>query len=184
MASSLSQRTRPSSSRRASPWLTHLPKIGSQFLEQLVAIGLVSLEAVHPFLEERLARLPDYTGEVEVGRALIEAGLLTNFQLDRVLAGHTHGLTLGNYRLLEQIGSGGMGLVFLGEHRLMKRRVAIKVLPVDVTCHASLPERVDNEMRVLAELNHANIVQAFGAGHVHAPGPHLRALTHLVIVLA
>ncbi len=183
MASSLSQRTRPSSSRRVSPWLTHLPRIGSQFLEQLVGLGLVPSEAVHSFLEERLGRLPEYTGEVEVGRALIDAGLLTSFQLDRVLAGHTHGLTLGNYRLLDQIGSGGMGLVFLGEHRLMKRRVAIKVLPVDDDCDHNLRQRFYGEMKLLAELNHPNIVQAFDAGEVAASGPHLPALTYLVMEL-
>src|SRR5438093_12501298 len=128
MASSVEHRARPSSPRhdedsrsprRSSHWLPRLPDASRVFLEQLVQIGLVPLEAADPFLEQRAERLREYAGEVEVGQALIESGLLTSFQLDRVLSGHVHGLMLGNYRVLDQIGSGGMGLVFLGEHRLM-----------------------------------------------------------------
>jgi len=41
---------------------------------------------------------------------------------------NTHGLVLGNYRVLDRLGSGGMGVVYLAEHCLLKRRVAVKVL--------------------------------------------------------
>ncbi|HKB37959.1 MAG TPA: protein kinase [Gemmataceae bacterium] len=167
----------------SSPWATRLPAPARRFLDHLVGLGLVPSDALGPFLEARFDRLSEYLGEVEIGQTLVEAGLLTAFQLERVLAGNVHGLLLGNYRVLEQIGSGGMGLVYLGEHRLMRRRVAIKVLPVDDTCHASLRERFYNEMRVLAELNHPNIVQAFDAGDVPAPGPNMPSLTYLVMEL-
>src|SRR5450755_2353046 len=130
MANSLSELPRPAA-RKFNPWLPKLPDLSHVFLDQLVAAGLVPTEAIGPFLEERADRLEEYIGEIEIGQALVEAGLLTSFQLDRFLAGHVHGLLLGNYRVLDQIGCGGMGLVYVGEHRLMRRRVAIKVLPVD-----------------------------------------------------
>ena len=76
-----------------------------------------------------------------------------------------------------------MGLVYLAEHRLMRRRVAVKVLPVDDDCHVSLRQRFYAEMRVLAELNHPNIVQAFDAGDIPAPGPNMPSLTYLVMEL-
>src|SRR5437016_5429216 len=141
MASSLKQPPSTSCPRRPSPWLPRLPEGSHDFLEELIRLGLIPLEEAHPFLEERADRLDEYVGEVEIGQALIESGLLTSFQLDRVLAGQTHGLMLGNYRVLDQIGSGGMGLVYLGEHCLMKRLVAIKVLPVDDDCDYSLRQR-------------------------------------------
>src|SRR5262249_39118123 len=147
--------------RRPSPWLGRLPAPSQKFLGQLAEIGLVPHEALHPFLDERAERLAEYVGEVEIGQALIDAGLLTAFQLDRVLAGQTHGLLLGNYRVLDQIGSGGMGLVYLGEHRLMRRRVAIKVLPVDDDLELSVRQRFYAEMRLLAELRHPNLVPPF-----------------------
>src|SRR5262249_26273182 len=149
----------PGGARHSSPCLPRLPQISRTFLDQVVNLGLIAPAAAHPFLEERAERLAEYTSEVEIGQALVEANLLTSFQVDRILAGQTHGLLLGSYRVLEQLGQGGMGTVYLAEHRLMKRRVAIKVLPVDDSCEYSLRQRFYAEMRVLAELNHPNIVQ-------------------------
>jgi response regulator RpfG family c-di-GMP phosphodiesterase/serine/threonine protein kinase len=162
-------------------WAARLPTPSQRFLKELIGLTLIAASDADTFLETRFDRLAEYVSEVELGRALVEAGLLTNFQLERVLAGSTHGLILGNYLILEQIGSGGMGLVYLGQHRLMKRRVAVKVLPVDDDCHVSLRQRFYAEMRVLAELNHPNIVQAFDAGDIPSPGRNLPALTYLVM---
>src|SRR5436305_9269131 len=105
MASSLKQRPVPSCPpRRTSPSLPRLPDVSRTFLDELIRLGLVPAEEVNPFLEARVDRLDEYVGEIEIGQALIESGLLTPFQLDRVLAGQTHGLMLGNYRVLDQIG--------------------------------------------------------------------------------
>ena len=60
---------------------------------------------------------------------LIEGNLVTRWQADKLLAGKHKGFRLGKYKLLGQIGKGGMSSVYLAEHELMKRRVAIKVLP-------------------------------------------------------
>src|SRR5262245_42787369 len=187
MPNSISRAPRPSRHpgppAAGSAWLARLPDPSRKFLEELVDLRLLSASGVDPFLEARADRLQHYRGEVEIGRALIDADLLTSFQLDRVLAGQSHGLVLGNYRIQQQIGSGGMGLVYLGEHLLMRRRVAVKVLPVDDACHVSLRQRFYAEMRLLAELNHPNIVQAFDAGELPAVGPNMPALVYLVMEL-
>src|SRR5271163_3347253 len=47
---------------------------------------------------------------------LVAHNLLTDYQANRVRAGTTFGLILGNYRVLERIGAGGMAVVFKGEH--------------------------------------------------------------------
>src|SRR5262245_41955343 len=60
---------------------------------------------------------------------LIRDGMLTIFQAEQFLQGKYKGFMLGGYRILERIGTGGTGTVYLAEHEIMKRRVAIKVLP-------------------------------------------------------
>ncbi|HEV3144168.1 MAG TPA: hypothetical protein VGZ47_09815, partial [Gemmataceae bacterium] len=68
-----------------------------------------------------------------LARALVEQGLLTRFQAEMILAGRTDGFILGQYRILEQIGRGGMGRVFKAEHVTMNRIVALKVLAPNLT---------------------------------------------------
>jgi response regulator RpfG family c-di-GMP phosphodiesterase/serine/threonine protein kinase len=153
------------------------------FLGKIVRSGLLPREVVDRFVSERDDRLAEYGSGIQIGQALVQAGLLTNYQLDRVLAGLSHGLVLGNYRVLDQLGSGGMGVVFLAEHCLMKRRVAVKVLPVDEDCPPSVRQRFYSEMRVLAELCHPHIVMAFDAGDVAPDDPSLPVLIYLVMEL-
>ncbi len=69
--------------------------------------------------------------------------------------------TIGKYKVLEKIGSGGMGNVFLCEHKLMRRRVAIKVLPTAKAADEASRERFYREARVVAALDHPNIVHAY-----------------------
>jgi serine/threonine protein kinase len=93
--------------------------------------------------------------------ALIEQGLLTNFQAQKLLAGRWRGFTIAQkYRLLERLGSGGMGEVYLCEHIHMDRRVAIKVLPVAQAADPACLERFKREAKAVARLDHPNIVRA------------------------
>src|SRR6059058_2311997 len=66
----------------------------------------------------------------EVADALIHEGVLTHFQAEKLVAGRWRGFLISDkYRLLERLGAGGMGAVYLCEHILMGRKVALKVLP-------------------------------------------------------
>ena len=67
--------------------------------------------------------------------------------------------TLGEYRILKELGRGGMGVVYLAEHQRLLKRYAIKVLPQAFAQDAQLVERFHNEARVMAELDHPNIVK-------------------------
>lgn len=71
---------------------------------------------------------------------------------------------LGEYLLLERIGSGGMGEVFRAEHRTMNRQVALKILSRAIADRPDLLERFFHEIRAVAKLMHPNIVTAFDAG--------------------
>jgi serine/threonine protein kinase/Tfp pilus assembly protein PilF len=67
------------------------------------------------------------------------------------------GQTLGRYRILEQIGEGGMGIVFRACDERLERDVAVKVLPQGAFADASLRRRFRKEALALSRLNHPNI---------------------------
>jgi len=65
---------------------------------------------------------------------------------------------IGNYKVLEEIGRGGMGVVYLGEQVSLKRQVAIKTLPIEVAHDNEFLQRIENEARILAKFSNPNIV--------------------------
>jgi serine/threonine-protein kinase len=104
-------------------------------------------------------QLPDDVDEV-AGKFVTE-NLVTQWQSDRLLEGRHRGFFLGRYKLLGQAGAGGMSTVYLGEHVLMQRRVAIKVLPTKRVNDTSYLARFHREARAAAALDHPNIVRAY-----------------------
>lgn len=74
------------------------------------------------------------------------------------------GVLLGHYRIVEQVGKGGMGVVFRARDERLEREVAIKVLPPGTFPDESARKRFQREAQVLAKLNHPNIVMAFDFG--------------------
>lgn len=71
------------------------------------------------------------------------------------------GTTLLHYRILEQLGEGGMGEVWLAEDTRLSRRVAIKVLPAKVANDKERRARLEREARSVAALNHPNVVTLY-----------------------
>lgn len=68
------------------------------------------------------------------------------------------GATLSHYRLLEKIGEGGMGVVWRALDMTLGREVALKILPDEVTADTDGIARFEREARILAALNHPNVV--------------------------
>jgi tRNA A-37 threonylcarbamoyl transferase component Bud32 len=82
--------------------------------------------------------------------------------------------TLGDFRLVREIGRGGMGVVYEAVQISLCRRVALKVLPLAATLDARQLQRFENEARAAAALHHANIVPVFAVGC--ARGVHYYAM--------
>jgi serine/threonine protein kinase len=98
---------------------------------------------------------------IPIARSLIRAGLLTKWQCQQILDGRYKGFLLGKYKLLDQLGRGGMSMVYVAEHTGMRRKVALKVLPKSRVNDASFLERFCIEAQASAALDHPNIVRAF-----------------------
>ena len=71
---------------------------------------------------------------------------------------------LGEYRIVREIGRGGMGVVYEAEQESLGRRVALKVLPPQALGDARHVERFQREARAAARLHHTNIVPVFAVG--------------------
>src|SRR5262249_58651292 len=71
---------------------------------------------------------------------------------------------LGDYRLVHEIGRGGMGIVYEAEQISLNHRVALKVLPFAATLDARQLLRFKNEARAAANLHHPHIVPVYGVG--------------------
>jgi serine/threonine protein kinase/TPR repeat protein len=74
------------------------------------------------------------------------------------------GRDVGNYRITALLGEGGMGLVYLGEHTAIDRKVAIKVLRADLMTNADALGRFMNEARVASTIRHPNVIEVFDTG--------------------
>jgi response regulator RpfG family c-di-GMP phosphodiesterase/serine/threonine protein kinase len=149
-----------------------------QFLRYLTESRLVGQQELEAFLADRPGMQEDHTELL--ADALMAHGLLNEFQIKRLINGQTFGLVLGNYRVLDRLGAGGMGVVYKAEHVHMKRPVALKVLATDADDTVFL-QRFSSEMQALAVLHHPNIVLAFDAGETEVPGEPGKKLRYLVM---
>jgi serine/threonine protein kinase len=72
--------------------------------------------------------------------------------------------TVIGYDILEELGRGGMGVVYKARHTRLDRLVAIKILPAEVSDEPAFAERFAREARALAKLNHPHIVSIYDFG--------------------
>ncbi|MDR0327845.1 MAG: serine/threonine protein kinase [Planctomycetaceae bacterium] len=158
-----------------------------QFIETVRSSGLVETRTLIETLViiESQADAEQMEDPTFVADQLVRRYLLTAWQSRQLLRGRYKGFFLRQYKILGHLGSGGMSSVYLAEHVLMQRRVAIKVLPRKRLEKAIYLERFVREAQAIAALDHPNIIRAYDFDHegdIHYiimeyfPGDNLQAI--------
>ena len=126
-----------------------------------------------PPLREYLARHPELAAEIkEVFPAM---AMMENIAVadESLVEGQPSAVAktaevalkqLGDYRIIREIGHGGMGIVYEAEQVSLGRHVALKVLPNKALLDAKQKRRFEREAKAAAKLHHTNIVPVFGVG--------------------
>jgi eukaryotic-like serine/threonine-protein kinase len=127
-------------------------------------LAVVKKSKLVPF--DQLARFADTWSPdappADTAQALVKAGLITTFQSRLLLQGKSKGFVVaGKYKVLDLLGSGGMGSVYLCQHLTLQTAVALKILPSQVAGDGETKERFYREARAFATLNHPNLVRGF-----------------------
>ena len=101
----------------------------------------------------------------KVTNAFLDAKLITTWHLKQLLKGKHRGFFLERYKLLNELGKGGMSSVYLAEHTGMHLPVAIKVLPVKRVGEKSFLDRFKREAKASFKLRHSHIAGATAFEH-------------------
>jgi len=123
-----------------------------------------------PDVEDYVARYPqaaDLLRKVLASLRLLEAsltGAASPGEPGALATGDEPTGTLGDFRLIREVGRGGMGIVYEAEQISLGRRVALKVLPFAATMDPRHLQRFQNEARAAASLHHTNIVPVHAVG--------------------
>ncbi len=145
-----------------------------------VVIGLheSSIAAIETFRIEHIASAGLFSGNllalaVGAGCAIYGTAIMNRWR-SRALEAEQ----LGQYRLGEKIGSGGMGDVYLAEHRLLKRLCAVKLIRSELSEDPVILKRFQREVQTTATLTHWNTVQVFDYGQM-TDGTFFYVMEHL-----
>jgi serine/threonine protein kinase len=137
------------------------PTTVDDLLQLIGRSGLLTPEDLSQRLEQLRAQGPAPLTPAELAEELVRQGVLTPFQTGQLLVGKSRGFVLGGkYKVLERLGAGGMAAVYLCEHVVMRRLVAVKILPIEQAGSPAALERFRREARAVAQLDHPNIVRA------------------------
>jgi serine/threonine protein kinase len=136
-------------------------------LDEFVSVARESRLLKPDLLDSMLGEV-GATGSIHDSHALasrlVGQGVLTHWQSEKLLGGVSSGFFLGKYKLQRLIASGSMSSVYEAEHTLLRKRVALKVLPKALVEEASFLERFYREARAVVRLDHPNIIRGFDVG--------------------
>ena len=154
----------------------------SDLSDDFSAIGLLANDFLaryrdgdRPTVDEYARRHPELSSEIHRMLPLVVS--VEKVKLDQQTANDGSATLagrelrrLGDYRIIREIGRGGMGIVFEAEQESLGRRVAIKVLPKQCLLDKEALQQFEREATTAAAMHHSNIVPIFGSGE--ANGDH------------
>jgi eukaryotic-like serine/threonine-protein kinase len=138
----------------------------SQFWQATIRSGLLDVEgltACWDAIEPAKRDVPEHIDR-RLARRAVESKLLTFWQAQQLLAGRTSGYRVDRYLLLDMIGQGGMGRVYLARDSRLNRLVALKLLSPERLSNPRAIARFQREARVGAQLQHENLVRIYDFG--------------------
>ena len=140
----------------------------SRFWKAVLQSGLVETptlrtcwDAIAP--EKRVAEHIDR----RLARHAVQSGVLTLWQAQQLMAGRSTGFKIDRYVLLELLGQGGMGRVYLARDTRLNRHVALKILSPERVNNPRAIARFHREAMVGAQLQHENLVRIYDEGEAN-----------------
>lgn len=139
-----------------------MPRLDA-FIQNLVKSQLLPRAEVLRLRESSAGRSD--VDAVPFARLLVDQGLLTKYQANKLLNGRTWGFFLGDYRIMKRLGEGGMGKVYLARREKDGQRVAIKVLPPKKALEDEQAlKRFYREMDLSRRIHHPNLTRTLEVG--------------------
>src|SRR4051795_7947794 len=140
----------------------------SRFWQVALQSGLIDAEALTACFEaiapeKRVAEQLDR----RLARQAVQQARLTLWQAQQLLAGKSSGFKINRYTLIDMIGQGGMGRVYLARDTRLNRRVALKILSHERMNNPRAIARFQREARVGAQLQHENLVRIYDEGEAN-----------------
>jgi serine/threonine protein kinase len=143
-----------------------IPATVVEFVDLVAKSNVLEKRTLEKYLQDLAGQPGQPDSPKTLAQTMVRDGILTTLQAGLLLKGKWRNFIISDkYKLLEHLGSGGMGSVYLCEHVLMRRRVALKVLPNDKVNDKVVLQRFYREARAVAALDHRNIVRAHDIDH-------------------
>ncbi|WP_339733376.1 serine/threonine-protein kinase [uncultured Gimesia sp.] len=137
-------------------------------LEQIADVFISQIRnGEKPVISEYVKRYPDHASEIKEffpAIAALEGGKQAGQAHGKVSLGASTPQQLGDFKIVREIGRGGMGVVYEAIQESLNRRVALKLLPRHSLLEENQLRRFRREAELTASLHHTNIVPVFGVG--------------------
>jgi serine/threonine protein kinase len=134
-----------------------------QFADRLASSGLMQPDEARKLLTNANGTTVAIDPH-DWAKELVQARRLTMFQVSVLFQPKPARLVLGQYEILDKLGSGGMGDIYRAVARDTRKVVALKVLPSKALSHPESVQRFHREIRAFSKLTHPNIVNALDSG--------------------
>ncbi|MFN4258144.1 MAG: serine/threonine-protein kinase [Gemmataceae bacterium] len=141
------------------------PATVNEFLEVMRKSGVLDKKRLDEYLRRLQVTTEAPLAPGTLADLMVRDGLVTRFQVQQLLSGKYIGFTLGHYKVLELLGSGGMSAVYLCEDQHTQQHVALKVLPKSLAQNATILKRFYREAEICANLDHPNLVRGYALDH-------------------